>query len=55
LNVVILVPKFRKITQIEVDPKLAFTPKERRLQMKEMPVPPPDPPPIASESAASGK
>jgi hypothetical protein len=45
LNVVILLSNFRKIAQIEVDPKFAFPPKEGRLQMKAMPPPPPDPPP----------
>jgi hypothetical protein len=34
LNVVILVSNFRKIAQIEVDPKFAFTPKEMRLLNK---------------------
>jgi hypothetical protein len=47
LNFVILVSDFWKIAQIEVNPKFVFTPEKRRLQIKAMSLPTPDPPPLS--------
>jgi hypothetical protein len=43
------VSNFRKIAQIEVNPKFALAPKETRLQIKAMPHPPTDPAPLPLE------
>ena len=52
LNVVMLVSNFRKIAQMEVDPKLALAEKQqRRPQLKAAaPAPPPDPPKLPATS-----